>query len=180
MCKRTLESFDTKSEERRLSSLLSDFALAERQGLAQQAALKKHQVVDYVMNLPIQSSKYPAIEYFRLASQVNLPIQEVYDQVQEGRTCFQDPSGNSVFFRPELHEFIEWTMPGHDFNRPKEKGCGFIRSREGGIVYSMCPDHPEHFIKGKRQHCRSLHCPECMNDEALRQGVETSSAGACP
>ena len=70
MCKRTLESFDAKAEERRLSSLLADFALAERQGLAQQAALKKHQVVDYVMNLPIQSSKYPAREYFRLALQV--------------------------------------------------------------------------------------------------------------
>jgi len=170
---RTIEDYDSKAEQRRLSSLMANFALAERQGLAEQAALKRHQVVDYVMNLPIQSSKYPAIEYFRLAMQVGIPIQEAYRQVQEGKTVFQDPSGNNVFFRPEFHEFIEWTMPGHDFNRPQEKGCGFIRSREGGIVYSMCPDHPEHFIKGKRVHCWSLHCPECMNDEALRQGVET-------
>ena len=63
---RTIEDYDSKAEQRRLSALLSDFALAERQGLAQQAALKRHQVVDYVMNLPIQSSKYPAIEYLDL------------------------------------------------------------------------------------------------------------------
>ena len=170
---KTLDDFDSAMERRSLSSLMMDFSLAQRQGLAEQAALKRHQVSDYVLNLPIESSKYPAIEYFRLAKQVNMPIQEVYNQIQEGKTVFYDRSGNPFFFRPEYHEYIDWTFPGHDTNRPKEKGCGFIRSKEGGIVYSMCPDHPEHFIKGKRRHCWSLHCPECFNDEALRQGVES-------
>ncbi len=143
------------------------------QGLAEQAALMEHPVVSYVKNLPVESPSYPAIEYLRLAKQVDLPLQEVYKQFQEGKRVFQDPSGNTIFFHPSYHEFIDWTFPGHDKNRPERKGCGFIRSKQGGIVYSMCPDHPEHFIKGKRIHCWSLHCPECFNDEALRQGVET-------
>ncbi len=173
MAERTLEYYDIRQEQLRISSLDRSFALAERQGLAEQAALRRHQVVDYVMNLPIQSSKYPAIEYFRLATQVDISVSVIYNQIQEGRTVFYDRSGDPIFFRPEYHEYIDWTFPGHDENRPKEKGCGFIRSKDGGIVYSMCPDHPEHFIKGKRQHCWSLHCPECFNDKALKQGVET-------
>ena len=62
-------------------------------------------------------------------------------------------------------------MPAHDLERPKLKGCGFIRGQSGGIVHTRCPDHPEHFCKGKRNHCWSLRCPDCMNDTALDHGV---------
>jgi len=74
---------------------------------------------------------YPAIEYFRLAKQVNMPIQEVYDRVQEGNRVFYDRSGDPIFFRPEYHEYIHWTFPGHDRERPKLKDCVFIRSQSG-------------------------------------------------
>ncbi len=63
-------------------------------------------------------------------------------------------------------------MPAHDLRRPEDKKCGFIRSTSGSIVYTMCPDHPEHYLKGKRRHCWSLHCPSCMNDTALKHGVK--------
>ena len=128
MSHRTIESYDSRAEERRLSLLFHDMQAAERQGLAQQAALKRHQVTDYVLNLPIESTKYPAIEYLRLAKQVDLPLQEVYGQVQEGKRVFKDLSGNTIFFHPTYHEYIDWTFPGHDKDRPERKGCGFIRS----------------------------------------------------
>ncbi len=72
-------------------------------------------------------------------------------------------------YRP--HEFIHWCVPAHDLSRPQRKGCGFIRSSNGSIVYSACPEDAEHYIKGKRRHCWSLHCPECMNDTALKRGI---------
>ena len=61
----------------------------------------------------------------------------IYDQIQEGKTVFYDRSGNPFFFRPDYHEYIDWTFPGHNQNRPKEKGCGFIRSKDGGS-YTAC------------------------------------------
>ncbi len=63
-------------------------------------------------------------------------------------------------------------MPAHDLRRPEDKRCGFIRSPSGSIVCTMGPDHPEHYLKGKRRHCWSLHCPSCMNDTALKHGVK--------
>ena len=69
-------------------------------------------------------------------------------------------------------QYISWFMPAHDLSRPDMKGRGFIRSSAGGIVYSACPDDPEHHCKGKRRHCWSLRCPKCMNDTALKRGVQ--------
>lgn len=62
-------------------------------------------------------------------------------------------------------------MPAHDSLRPRQRGCGFIRSKDDGLVYTACPSDPEHHCKGKRIHCWSLRCPDCMNDTALRQAV---------
>ena len=54
----------------------------------------------------------------------------------------------------------------------QEKGCGFIRGPDSTVVHTACPEEYEHYIKGKRRHCWSLRCPECMNDTALRNSVE--------
>ncbi len=148
------------------------FEDVERQGLAEQAALAEHPVVAFVKRLPVEDARYPAIEYLRLAQQVGRDVWDVFEEVQEGRRDFLDRRGNSIRFDPVEHEYVSWSMPAHDFHRPQEKGCGFIRSGSGSIVYTMCPDHPEHFIKGKRRHCWSLHCPSCMNDTALKHGVK--------
>lgn len=69
-------------------------------------------------------------------------------------------------------DYIHWSMPTHDHLRPKEKRCGFVRKPGAGLVHTACPEDPAHFIKGKRMHCWSLGCPECMNDTALKRGVE--------
>ena len=69
-------------------------------------------------------------------------------------------------------EYITWVMPGHDLDRPKDRGCTFIRSSSGdGIVYTACPTDKEHHIKAKKKHCWSLRCPVCMNDTALKRAV---------
>ena len=68
-------------------------------------------------------------------------------------------------------------MPAHDLRRQEDKKCGFIRSPSGSVVYTMCPDHPEHYLKGKRRHCWSLHYPRCINDTALKQGVDVGRIG---
>ena len=69
-------------------------------------------------------------------------------------------------------EYITWVMPGHDIDRPKERGCSFIRSSSGnGLVYTACPHDKEHHIKAKKKHCWSLRCPMCMNDTALKRAV---------
>ena len=166
----TLEHYDSVSEQRRLLYLDKEFERFYKEGLAEQAALRQHPIVWYVLNLPVDSTLYPAIEYLKLAIDIGRPLQEVYDQVQEGKRSFLDRKGNVHFFRHEYHEYIHWCMPGHDANRPKEKHCGFIRTKTGDLVYTQCPGHPDHYIKGKRIHCWSLHCPECMNDTALRNG----------
>ncbi len=85
---------------------------------------------------------------------------DLYDPVYDGVV---DP------YQPE--EFIHWSMPGHDLDRPRRKGCGFIRASDNTMVYSACPEDHEHHIKAKRRHCWSLHCPQCMNDTALKRGI---------
>ncbi len=170
-----LEQYDLKAEERRLRQLESHFERCRIQGLAEQAAMMEHPVVQYVKQLPVESPTYPAIEYLKLAQQVGRPVQEVYSLVQEGTTGFRDQDGNPIEFRTEEHEFICWSMPGRDRHRAIEKNCGFILSPSGGIVHTRCPDHPEHYCKGKRHHCWSMSCYECMNDTALRQGVKAET-----
>ena len=169
----SIEDYDFRTEQLRLTSFHRSLEMAERQHVAKQAAISEHPVVAYVKSLPVEDSVYPAIEYLRLAEQVGCTVWEAYHAVQEGRTEFTDLSGNTVTFRHRDHTFLHWGMPGHDQERPERCGCGFIRSRQGGIVYSMCPDHPEHHCKGKRRHCWSLRCPHCMNDTALKHGVKS-------
>ncbi len=43
-------------------------------------------------------------------------------------------------------------MPAHDLRRPEDRKRGFISSPSGSIVYTMCPDHPEHYLKSKNRH----------------------------
>ena len=107
----------------------------------------EHPVVQYVRELPFESAVYPANMYHRLS--------DGSDGCRKG--------------------LITWCPPGHDQERPKRKGCGFIREKgsvgDEGIRYTACSDDKTHYARGRRSHCWSLHCPECMNDVALRAGT---------
>lgn len=109
----------------------------------------EHPVMRYVRELPFESAVYPANMYHGLT----------------------DRGVSPRMYRKGL---ITWSPPAHDDSRPKRKGCGFIRERgsigESGIVYTACSGDSEHYIRGRRSHCWSLHCPECANDTALRMG----------
>ena len=207
-----IEDYGTRSESFRLRLLECDMDMAEKEGLAMQAALSEHAVVSYIRRLPAESASYPAIEYLTLAEQKgtskskqrssakegkgkNTNVQEAGREHQESNNedSISDQEENRKGSRGDdreendtddqgtnaqeqaqyrYREFIEWCMPAHDRNRPKEKGCGFIRSKTGnGLVYSACPNDTEHYIKGKRRHCCSLRCPQCMNDTALKRGI---------
>lgn len=120
----------------------------------------------YVRELPFESAVYPAIEYLRLH-----PQDGSEDDDQEWNQ--EIPSEIPMQEGPEPYrQYISWCMPAHDTMRPDRKGCDFIRSSTGGIVYSACPEDAEHHCKGKRRHCWSLRCPKCMNDTALKRGVQ--------
>ncbi len=192
---------DLKQDQRELRRLQRQMEKAEREGLAIQAALSEHSVTSYVKGLPVESTMYPAIEYLMLANRMGRDIQEVYghfSRVRQERTegFGQEMSlgvstfGLSAYVDQDdqegqetdhafdgiedpyrMHDYIHWSMPGHDLDRPKRKGCGFIHASNGSLVYSACPEETEHYIKGKRRHCWSLHCPECMNDTALKRGI---------
>lgn len=188
-----LEYYDMKAEELRLRSLQRSLERSEREGLAIQAALSEHPVTTYVKSLPMESPEYPAIEYLRLAEQEGTTVEEAFRMFsgQEGLSeCIQsgylrDRNGHHPVDHqdsllpisrhqeaPSHEDFISWCMPAHDLQRPKDKGCGFIRNRNGGLVYTACPTDPEHHCKGKRIHCWSLRCPDCMNDTSLKQAVK--------
>ncbi len=128
------------------------------------------------LDYPVESGVLPAIEYLRLAQQVGRDVWDVFHEVQEGRREFSGRDGETIRFDPVSHEFVTWSMPAHDLRRPEDRKCGFIRSPSGSIVYTMCPDHPEHYLKGKRRHCWSLHCPSCMNDTALKHASRSSAS----
>ena len=175
----SLEYYDSINDERRLASFQRDMERAERQQLSIQNALSEHPVVWFVKNLPIESSKYPAIEYLTLAKQLGTSVLDAYGRVQgmipdqEGNYHLTDVFGREILFRKQDHDFIEWQMPAHDLMRPKVRHCGFIRSKSGnGYVYTACPDDADHHIKAKRMHCWSLRCPLCMNDTAIRDGMK--------
>ena len=107
----------------------------------------EHPVVQYVRELPFESAVYPANMYHGLS--------DGSDGCRKG--------------------LITWCPPGHDPERPKRKGCGFIREKgsvgDEGIRFTACSGNAEHYARGRRSHCWSLHCPECMNDAALRAGT---------
>ncbi len=67
---------------------------------------------------------------------------------------------------------ITWCLPGHDIQRPKEKRCGVIRTNSNEVVFTSCPDDHSHHLKAKSRHCWSLRCPRCMNDTALKHGIQ--------
>jgi hypothetical protein len=58
----------------------------------------------------------------------------------------------AIRFDPVPHEFATRSMPAHDLRRPEDRKRGFISSPSGSIVYTMCPDHPEHYLKSKNRH----------------------------
>ena len=82
---------------------------------------------------------------------------------------------NRIVSRPDDRiptDFISWGIPAHDHKRQKERGCGFYHANDGTTIYSACPTDHHHHIKAKAMHCWSLACPKCMNDTALKKGVE--------
>ena len=178
----TLEEYDIRREAARLRSLEREMEMMERQGLAVQAALSEHAVTSFIKNLPVESALYPAIEYLRSAPEGQTGTDDGIGDSEDpddadALGCQETHVGQEGFVQEgipgpaQYRQYIEWCMPAHDTDRPHRKGCGFIRSKSGGIVYSSCPTDHEHFIKGKRIHCWSLRCPQCMNDTALKRGV---------
>ena len=94
----------------------------------------EHPVMRYVRELPFESAVYPAIEYLRLH-----PQDGSEDDDQEWNQ--EIPSEIPMQEGPEPYrQYISWCMPAHDTMRPDRKGCDFIRSSTGGIVYSACPE----------------------------------------
>ena len=173
------------------------------QARAEQNALLTHPVTPYVRDLPYDTPVvplYPAISYQVVAatqhgtSTVPCSVQDIlsgdlssfdhgHQDDIDSVTCngddlifdgsiIRDAHDLDLFLSSERH-FIHWSLPAHDLDRPKRKGCGFIRSSEGSIVFSACSHDRDHFIRAKRTHCWSLHCPDCMNDTALRNGART-------
>lgn len=163
----TLEYYDLNAEARRLQAFNRDMEKAERLDIAIQSAFNEHPVSRYVKGLPVQSPVYPAIEYLRPAgSEGTADHGDPDDAPQEGA----DPHVQESPV-PGHHEYIHWCMPAHDLDRPSRKGCGFVRSKSGGLVYTACPSDHLHHCKGKRIHCWSLRCPDCMNDTALKKSI---------
>jgi hypothetical protein len=155
---KTLEDYDAQREAFRLRMLQRNLEHAEKQGLAMQAAMSEHKVVAFIKRLPFEPTSYPAIECLK-QSTIKSEDQDIISG--EFDPQFED------------HNFIEWCAPAHDHKKPERSGCGFIKSSSGkGIVYTSCPEDHEHHIKGKRIHCWSLRCPQCMNDTALKKGVK--------
>ena len=153
-----MEYYDIRAEEARTRSFERKLEIAEINHLAVQKALSQHPVVEYVLHLPVEDPSYPAMG--------TLDLNRGYAG-DSGRS--QEGDGQE---RPwEYHQYISWQMPGHDLNRPRDKGCGFIRNVRGGLVYVACPSDREHHCKGKRKHCWSRKCPECMNDTCIKQGI---------
>ena len=156
-----LEDYDVRREEHQLSLLHRNFIKNEKRALAEQCALSAHTVVSYVKGLPIESSKYPAIGWLR--------VENNKKQTEDNNNTSEDQE-----IKPGNKSFITWNMPAQDTERIKENRCGFFTSPKGaGIVYTACPTDYTHHIKGKRYHCWSLKCPNCMNDTALEKGIET-------
>lgn len=138
-----LEQYDERLDAVRLRAIARRCDLAEREGLAVQAALAEHPVMRFVKHLPFEPAAYPAKEYLK-------------DDLQE-------TPGD---------DYLVWCPPAHDRSRPREKHCGFLRAADGSLVHSRCPEDAAHYCKGKRFHCWSLRCPVCANDTALRRGID--------
>ncbi len=148
--------YDIRAEEQRLRKLQRDMDFAETMNLSKAAALAEHPVTKYVKHLPVESALYPAISSLDLDGG-----QIVNGEGQEGQ--------ETPVYVPR--EYLVWNMPGHDLKRPRDRGCGFIPSPNGGVVYTCCPKDHDHNLKAKKFHCWSLKCPVCMNDTALKQAV---------
>ena len=129
-------------------------------------ALDEHPVVQYVRELPLESASYPANMYHKSAGGDGGD-----DSEDAGLDCMTDDRSYAG-----VKGLITWSPPGRDADRPRIRGCGFIREKgsrgEEGIHYIACSEDREHYAKGRRMHCWSLHCPSCMNDEALRTGTQ--------
>ena len=175
--------YDVKVEEARIRSFQRKMEKAEKNDIAIQNALAQHPVVKYVLNLPVEDPSYPANMYLRFANRVSrsdgtIVTQENQENYQPGDTKLVTPTGKettSAYIRKKLQETVRnritWDMPGHDKERPKHRGCGFIRSSDKAIVYTACPEDHHHHCKAKNRHCWSLRCPKCMNDTALKKAV---------
>ncbi len=112
----------------------------------------EHPVMRCVREWEFESALYPA---------------NMYHGIKE-----QDEDNKSSFFNRAGR--ITWSLPGHDKERPKTRGCGYIREKgskgDEGIRFTSCSSDHGHYARGRRNHCWSLFCPVCCNDAALRTG----------
>ena len=152
------------TDEYRINSLSRAAARAELEGKAIQNAFQTHPVMKYVLTLPVESPLYPANRY----------LVETLDDSGQEITTIIDTSNTSIIPRKgtPIGNLITWSMPAHDQERPRRKGCGVIRSKDGSAVYTACENDHEHHLKAKIKHCWSRHCPVCCNDTCIRDGVE--------
>ena len=97
-------------------------------------------------------------------------------KVKRSNDLKTDRSCGQIFLLPTYNpgEHIYWMLPAHDFERPKQRGCGFIPASygNGGIKYVACPMDFEHYIRGKASHCWSLACEKCACQTALGNGAK--------
>ena len=174
----TLEDFDSRQfglDMRILERSLSRSALEYR---AEENALVAHRVTSYVKSLPVDDPRvplYPAISYHQFADgyehapvtgeqEISVPFQGI---VEPGLSL------EVLGLLGSRKLFISWSLPAHDLSRPERKGCGLIRAKDGTSVFAACSHDRDHYLRAKRSHCWSLHCPDCMNDTALKNGART-------
>ena len=178
-----LEYYDVKAEQARIRSFQHKLEKAEKSDMAIQSAMAQHPVVKYVLNLPIEDPSYPANMYLRFANRVRksdgaLVTQENQESTLPSDIILVTPTGKETTagkITRQLQEMVRnritWDMPGHDQERPKNRGCGFITASDKTLVYTACPEDHHHHCKAKQRHCWSLRCPKCMNDSALKNAV---------
>ena len=152
---RSLDYYDDRAEEMRIRSLELRMKEAEIRSMAEQAALSSHPVVPCVLSLPVESPLYPANRYLRFAIRVSKADGSFIDQETQESDQERIPLKNTKLITPtgkdtsemkihrqlqeRVRNHITWDMPGHDQERPKSRGCGFIRASDKTIVYTACP-----------------------------------------
>ena len=144
---RGIEDWDRDSVY--IRSLAKAEEIAREKDMAVQAALNSHPVTRYVKECPME---------------------DVYD----GSSWLHPAISESYLAddKKTIERFIEWGLPGRDAALSVRMGCGFKTMDPDRMVYTACPDHPEHYIKAARIHCWRLSCPNCMNDVAMKRGAQ--------
>lgn len=174
----TLEDYDDRQFQAHMRSFERSVEKSALKARAEENALLCHRVTPYVKSLPCVSAEvplYPAISYHQFADGYehapDTGKQEIFVSVLGTVEPGLSPEVLGLLGSRKL--FISWSLPAHDLSRPERKGCGFIRAKDGTSVFAACSHDRDHYLRAKRSHCWSLHCPDCMNDTALRNGART-------